>query len=314
MMLFKRTVTFLVGAVLMVSLFACAPNRPSTEGTTTASSVIPTEGTGTTISTTGTANETKSTGLNTTALAEDTRSAFSLFGKSWKSFDPDTQRFLENCGLTQEIVEGNKQQLTYRKDLSSKFSPFYQTYTNGETRYSFNDPNGKLTFLSLERVENDVLKTEDEIQATARRIADLLIDRSRYEEDFFLSDTKLYYTEYIKTVHGYQTFDRVGICITRSGKVKHVAVSKIGSLDNVPPPQVDDTAVLNYCDTFLRKQYSFDRCEIIRKELDIKDGQLLAYYQNQPEISDGQVVLICSCQMFVNDAKWGRIQTVLVPV
>ena len=64
----------------------------------------------------------------------------------------------------------------------------------------------------------------------------------------------------------------------------------------------------------IRKQYSFDRCEIIRKELDIKDGQLLAYYQNQPEISDGQVVLICSCQMFVNDAKWGRIQTVLVPV
>ncbi len=305
----------LAGVVILSFLSACAPNETPTEGTTTTNGVIATDGKVTTVSKMSITDKTSSSSSNKTTSFKDNSSVFSLFGRKWKSFDQDTQRFLENCGLTQDVVEGNKELLTYREDLSvTNISPFYKTYTNGQAQYSFNDPTGKLTFLSLEQSETGVSKTEDEIRVIARRIADLLINRSRYEEDFFLSDTELYYTEYIKTIHGYQTFDRVGICMTRSGKVKHIAISKIGSLDNVPSPQIKDADVLNYCDTFLRKHYTYERCEIIRKELDIKDGQLLAYYKDQPDIPDGQVVLICYCQMFVNDAPWGRIQTVLVPI
>ncbi len=305
----------LAGAVILSFLSACAPSEAPTERVTTTSNTAMTGSSVTTVSNASVADKTNSSSSNKTTSFKDNSTFFSLFGRRWESFDQDTQRFLENCGLTQDVVEGNKKLLTYREDLSATdISPFYQTYTNEKTQYSFNDPTGKLTFLSLEPSETGVSKTEDEIRVTARRIADLLINRNRYEEEFFLSDTELYYTEYIKTIHGYQTFDRVGICMTRGGKVKHIAVSKLGALDNVSSPQIEDEEILNYCDTFLRKSYSYERCEIIKKELDVKDGQLLAYYKNQPDIADGQVVLICYCQMFVNDAPWGRIQTVLVPI
>lgn len=255
-----------------------------------------------------------STGTTTSPSANNP-DAFSLFSKPWAQLDAKTQKVLKACGLTRDVVEGDKRKLTYSPEHSATdLSPLYKSYERQGVIYSFNDPNGNLTYLNLPLVEEGQVKTEAELRTIAYTIIDLFIDRSAYQEDASLSDTGVYYWYFSRVVHGYETLDSVCVSLSKTGYVRLITVTKRNTLDGVKAPTTNEEQVERFCTDFLKTLYpETEGCEIQKKLLDKKDGQMLAYYKRQLSLPDGQVSILCHCRPIIDGEPWGRLIWVAVP-
>jgi hypothetical protein len=241
--------------------------------------------------------------------------------KDWNFISDETKRILEECGISYEDIVVDKSRLIYDHNRSlTDIHPEYSTYSLDDKRYSFNDINGKLTFVSLPKdFDFAEEKSEEEIRQIAATFADLFIDIANYEfvGVYYDEALKNYSIEYRRVINGYRTHSGVGIDLSADGRIGSFSICKVGLFDDVTVPIIDKTAIRQKCGEILSKRYddleSFE-VDFTKSKLDIKDGQLLAYYQKQPEIEYGQWVMICECKPHLKNNKYSGLEYVLVPL
>lgn len=329
----KQKIICFVFSMLLVFTTACGPEKPITSVTTvptsTESTSSPTsfaEQTTThptsTTSTSLTTNVTETTTTSSTKTKKPETTTKPVIGepvtvlpKKFSDHDAKTKDFLVSCGLTEELLDVDKQKLTCT-EKGDKYSPLYETYEGGGVQYTFYDINGLLTvFTRKELPPMGAEKSEAAILAIARQLAGLYIPVSEYREKVSVYEDE-YIVSYRWVVGEYETFRGVTITIRKDGVVRRIQVQKLDVLQDVSIPQIDEDALYRECDTVLKKTYQGDYVsfEIRDKLLDVKDGQLLAYYQWQPEIKNGEVVLLCNCSPLLEDGIKGRLRWVAVPL
>ena len=193
----------------------------------------------------------------------------------------------------------------------------YETYEGEHAEYTFNDTQERLTFFtrkSLPSIGKE--KSEAAILAIARQLAGLYIPVSEYREKVSVVYEDEYIVSYEWYVGEYETLGGVNIKIRKDGQVKYIQVQKLDVLQDVSIQQIDEDALYRECDTVLKKTYQGDYVSFVIRDklLDVKDGQLLAYYQWQPEIKNGEVVLLCNCAPLLENGINGRLRWVAVPL
>lgn len=313
----------LLACVLVFSMNACQP-AGAVEGLSqnTTDKVSQTNfGTAATTSTSATTPSTTAQPPSTSAktTAPEKRKVVSVLRKKWDSIDKDTKETVTKAGVTRDDLVVDKSTLTYDSEGSSKnISEAYETFKKGEKTYTFNDPAGKLTAISFAyKEETGTLKTEAEIKAIASAIADLVIDIKSYEAYSFSYDenTRMYAINFDRKIGEYKTLEGIRITINVNGYVKFLGFSKIGLFDNVKVPAIDEKSIDEACREVLSKRYpNMKDFQVRSRKLDIKDGQLLAYYQKQPDIKDGELVMICDCVISYVDQPYQYADFVLVPI
>ncbi len=236
--------------------------------------------------------------------------------KDWETLSKEEQKLLNDSGLKEEDLVVDMSKLTYDKEHSSDIHPQYAQYTYGDKQYIFNDLKGKLTFVSLSKNHSEAQIDEATIERIARTVADLIVDVNKYTCERIYDDvTEIYTFLYTRMVDGYETLEGPAISIFYDGTISSIAIPKIGLFDGVKAPKVDEKWLDEECEKVLKKRYDNYASHTLKKmKLDIKDGQLLAYYQKQPEIKYGQMVLICECVPTFTNGITGRLEYVLVPI
>lgn len=306
-----------IWSVLLVTAVLLSACSPSTGSVVSSSAGNGDESSETTQSTTA-----DKTSVHSTATTATKPTAVYPLRKPWESVSDETKRMLEDCGISYEDIIVDKSRLNYDKNWSSTdIHPKYSTYSLDDRRYSFNDLNGKLTFVSLPKDFDFVEeKTEEEIRRIAETFADLFIDMTEYTCTYRYYDEtyRCYDFDFAKIVNGYQTFSGIGVSLFANGKIGSFSICKIGLFDDVTAPTIDESTIKSKCEEILRERYDnldrFEMKDLSEAKLDIKDGQLLAYYQKQPEIDYGQWVMICNCKPYFTDGQYGRWEYVLVPL
>lgn len=327
----KQKIIYFVLSMLLVFTTACGPEKPITPVTTVPTS---TESTSSPTSfaeqTTTHPTSTTNTSLTTSVTEETTTTqtqkpetttqpvsgdAVTVLPKKFSDYDSKTKDFLVSCGLTEKMLDVNKQKLTCT-EKGKQYAPLYETYEGEHAQYTFYDINGLLTaFTRKELPPMGAEKSEASILAIARQLAGLYIPISEYREKVSVYEDE-YVVSYWWDVGKYETLRRVTINIRKDGVARRIQVQKLDVLQDVSIPQIDEDALYRECDTVLKKTYQGDYVsfEIRDKLLDVKDGQLLAYYQWQPEIKNGEVVLLCNCAPLLEDGIKGRLRWVAVPL
>lgn len=266
----------------------------------------------TTVSTSTTATQTTATSTTT---------ANNVLRKKWSGVSNEVKLLLEQSGVSYENIVVDKSNLKYDEQRSnSDIHPKYSTYSTDNAWYSFNDLDGKLTFASLPKdLDFTHEKTEKEIRKIAETFAGLFIDTAEYTIVDVIYDETLrnYSIDYYKSISGYRTFSGVGVTVFVNGKIGSYSLTKIGLFDNVTVPTIDKTAIIAECEKMLNTQYDdLDKVEIdfSKSKIDIKDGQLLAYYKKQPEIEYGEWVMICYCTLHFKGKQYSSQEYIVVPL
>ncbi len=322
-----RTMMSLFCAFLLLFLTACGPEKPipsvttthtSTESTTSSTSFSdqttitqPTSTASTSLTTSPTTTQTQKPQTTTKPVIGDIGT---VLPKKFSDYDSKTKDFLVSCGLTQELLDVDKQKLTCT-EKGTQYAPLNETYEGGGVRYTFYGANGPLTAFTRELPPMGAEKSEASILAIARQLAGLYIPVSEYREEVSLYGDE-YTVSYKWYVGEYETSRHVTIDIRKDGVVQTIYVTNLDILQDVSIPQIDEDALYRECDNVLKKTYQGDYVsfEILDKVLDVKDERSLLRYQWQPEIKNGEVVLLCNCSPVLEDGINGRLRWVAVPL
>ena len=238
----------------------------------------------------------------------------------WEDIDSKTKKIMTDCGITKEDLVIDKTKLTYDEEKSSTdICSAYSTYTRGDIVYNFNDLQGKVTTIDWHHSDYEAsgTKSEAEIKEIAAAIANTMIDVEQYAYYNYLFDEyfKQHTVIYDRMVGGYRTLEGVAMIFEADGRIRHIGIAKIGLFDGVTIPKVDEKAIDAKCEEILKSRHSNYKSFTARsRKLDIKDGQLLRYYEKQPEIKDGQLVMIVDCLMSYTDKPFTYPFFILVPL
>ncbi len=326
-----RTAMSLLCVFLLLFLTACGPKKPvppvttnptSTESTSSPTSFAeqtttthPTSTTSTSLTTSPTTTQTQKPQTTTKPVIGDIGT---VLPKKFSDYDSKTKDFLVSCGLTKELLDVDKQKLTCT-EKGSQHEPFSETYERGGVQYTFDGPNGPLTaFIRYEPIPVAMgkEKSEAEILAIARQLAGLYIPVSEYRESVSLYGDD-YTVSYCWCVGEYETSRFVTIDIRKDGVVEVIFVDRLDILQEMSAPKIDEEALYRECDNVLKKSYyekNYVSFEILDKVLDVKDERYLVRYQWQPEIKNGEVVLLCNCSPLLENGIKGRLRWVAVPL
>ncbi len=238
--------------------------------------------------------------------------------KSWESLSADVKKTLADCGMKKEDLVVDKAKLTYDKEKSlTDTHPKYATYTYDGKAYSFNDLHGKLTSITYPIETSQPMITEEKAKQIAATVADLIVDTTQYTVyEYSHRDAQdLHTITYRRQVGKYDTLEGISVSLSPSGKIKDISMTKLGLLDGVKEPTVSDEWLYAECEKVLKSRYERYKSHTVSKTmLDIKDGQLLAYYKHQSDIPDGQKVIICRCRPSFTKGLDGRPEYILVPI
>ncbi len=311
-----RTMMSFLCAFLTLFLTACGPEKPVPSVTTITTSTTSTSLTTSVTEKTPTTSSTKTKKPETTTkpvIGEPV----TVLPKKFSDYDSKTKDFLVSCGLTEKMLDVNKQKLTCT-EKGNQYSPLYETYEGEHAQYTFYDTNGLLTFFArkipLPAMGKE--KSEAAVLVIARQLAGLYIPISEYREKVSVYEDE-YIVSYRWVVGEYETFRGVTIDIRKDGVVEVIFVNKLDILQDMSAPKIDEEALYRECDNVLKKSYyekNYVSFEILDKVLDVKDERYLIRYQWQPEIKNGEVVLLCNCSPLLEDGIKGRLRWVAVPL
>ncbi len=322
-----RTMMSLLYAFLLLFLTACGPEKPitsvttthtSTESTTSSTSFSeqttttqPTSTTSTSLTTSATTTQTQKPQTTTKPVIGDIGT---VLPKKFSDYDSKTKDFLVSCGLTEELLDVDKQKLTCT-EKGKQYAPLEETYEREGVQYTFDGANGPLTAFTRELPPMGAEKNEAAILQIARQLAGLYIPVSEYREEVSLYGDE-YTVSYKWYVGEYETSRHVIIGIRKDGVVSVIFVNKLDILQDMSAPKIDEEALHRECDNILKKTYQGDYVsfEILDKILDVKDERSLVRYQWQPEIKNGEVVLLCNCAPLLENGLHGQLRWVAVPL
>ena len=312
-----RTMMSLLCAFLTLFLTACGSEKPVPSVTTITTSTTSTSLTTSVTEKTPTTSSTKTKKPETT-----TKPVIGDIGtvlpKKFSDYDSKTKDLLVSCGLTEELLDVDKQKLTCT-EKGSQYEPFSETYEGEHAKYTFDGPNGPLTaFIRHEPLPEAMgeEKSEAAILEIAQQLAGLYIPVSEYRESVLLYGDE-YTVSYKWYVGEYETSRFVTICIRKDGVVQVIFVDRLDILQDMAVPKIDEEALHRECDNVLKKSYyekNYVSFEILDKVLDVKDERYLVRYQWQPEIKNGEVVLLCNCAPLLENGINGRLRWVAVPL
>lgn len=242
------------------------------------------------------------------------------FRVAWEDISAKDKKLIEACGIRKEHVMVDKSQMIYDKEwsLTEKY-PAYSKYTKGDNRYYFQSTDGTLTGIAWYQYNGfdpDIQKTEAQLKKTADAIVNAMVDIRQYTHYEYSKneETGGHTFCYGRMVGGYRTQEQITLYFQKNGLIWLVNMTKIGLFDGFTPPDISLDEIDAQCENELKSRYpDLQSFTVLARRLDIKDGQLLAYYKRYPEIPDGQATMIVDCSLTMVSGAHGKT-FVMVPI